>query len=31
MAYCFCDICDYRDKCEYYQKVVVCPYSKMKK
>lgn len=31
MAWCFCDICDYKDECEYYRKVVVCPYSKMKK
>lgn len=30
MAWCFCDICDYKDKCEDYRKVV-CPYSKMKK
>ena len=27
----FGDICDYKDKCEHYRKVVVCPYSKMKK
>lgn len=26
MAYCFCDICDYKDKCKNYRKVVVCPY-----
>ena len=26
MAWCFCDICDYKDKCENYRKVVVCPY-----
>lgn len=25
---CFCDICDYKDKCKYYRKVVVCPYIK---
>lgn len=31
MAWCFCDICDYKDQCEDYRKVVVCPYSKMKK
>lgn len=31
MAWCFCDICDYKDECEHYRKVVVCPYSKMKK
>ena len=31
MAWCFCDICDYKDKCEYCRKVVVCPYSKMNK
>lgn len=24
--WCFCDICDYKDKCKYYRKVVVCPY-----
>lgn len=29
MAYCFCDICDYKDKCKNYQKVVVCPYIKV--
>ena len=29
MAFCFCDICDYKDKCEYYRKVVVCPYIKV--
>lgn len=28
MAWCFCDICDYMDKCEDYRKVVVCPYLK---
>lgn len=28
MAYCFCDICDYKDECKYYRKVVVCPYIK---
>lgn len=28
MAWCFCDICDYKDKCKYYRKVVVCPYIK---
>ena len=27
----FCDICDYKDKCEYYRKVVVCPYLKIEK
>lgn len=26
--YCFCDICEYKDKCKYYRKVVVCPYMK---
>lgn len=26
MAWCFCDICDYKDKCKNYRKVVVCPY-----
>ena len=30
-AWCFCDICDYKDKCEYYRKVVVCPYLKIEK
>lgn len=24
MAWCFCDICNYKDKCEDYRKVVVC-------
>lgn len=28
MAYCFCDICDYKDECKYYRKVVACPYMK---
>ena len=28
MELCFCDICDYKDKCENYRKVVVCPYMK---
>lgn len=28
MAYYFCDICDYKDKCKNYRKVVVCPYVK---
>ena len=28
MAYCFCDFCDYKDKCDNYRKVVVCPYLK---
>ena len=28
MAWCFSDICDYKDKCKYYRKVVVCPYLK---
>lgn len=28
MAYCFCDICDYKDECKHYRKVVVCPYIK---
>ena len=26
--YCFCNICEYKDKCKYYRKVVVCPYMK---
>ena len=26
MALCFCDICDYKDKCKNYRKVVACPY-----
>ena len=26
MAWCFCDFCDYKDKCKFYRKVVVCPY-----
>lgn len=26
--YCFCDICEHKDKCKYYRKVVVCPYMK---
>ena len=26
MAYYFCDFCDYKDKCNNYRKVVVCPY-----
>ena len=30
MAYCFCDICDYKDKCKNCRKVVVCPYMKTK-
>ena len=30
-AWHFCDICDYKDKCEYYRKVVVCPYLKIEK
>lgn len=30
-AWHFCNICDYNDKCEYYRKVVVCPYLKIKK
>lgn len=29
--YCFCDICEYKDKCKYYRKVVVCPYMKTEK
>ena len=29
--YCFCDICEYKDKCKYYRKVVVCPYLKEEK
>ncbi len=28
MAFCFCDICDYKDKCDLYRKVVCCPYMK---
>ena len=28
MAWCFCDICDYKDKYKNYRKVVVCPYMK---
>ena len=24
----FCDICDYKDDCDCYRKVVVCPYMK---
>lgn len=28
MAYCFCDIFDYKDKCKYYRKVVACHYIK---
>lgn len=28
MAFCFCDVCDYKDECELYRKVVVCPYMK---
>ena len=31
MAWCFCDVCGYKDKCENYRNVVVCPYSKIKK
>lgn len=30
MAYCFCDFCDYKDKCKNYRKVVVCPYMETK-
>ena len=30
-AWHFCDICNYKDKCEYYRKVVVCPYLKIEK
>ena len=30
-AWHFCDICDYKDKCEYYRKVVVCPYLRIEK
>ena len=30
-AWHFCDICDYKDKCEYRRKVVVCPYLKIEK
>lgn len=30
-AWHFCDICDYKYKCEYYRKVVVCPYLKIEK
>lgn len=26
MAWCFCDICDYKDECKHYRRVVVCPY-----
>lgn len=28
MAFCFCDVCDYKDECELYRRVVVCPYMK---
>lgn len=28
MAWRFCDICDYKDKCKKYRKVVVCTYMK---
>lgn len=31
MAYCLSDFCDYKDKCKYYRKVVVCPYIKTEK
>lgn len=31
IMYCFCDICEYKDKCKYYRKVVVCPYMKTEK
>ena len=31
MACCFCDICDYKDKCNNYRKVIVCPYMKTEK
>ena len=27
-AFCYCDICDYKDHCDCYRKVVVCPYMK---
>ena len=27
-VFCFCDICDYKDDCDCYRKVVVCPYMK---
>lgn len=25
---CLGDICDYKDKCKHYRKVVICPYIK---
>lgn len=28
MAFCFCDICEYKDECELYRKVICCPYMK---
>lgn len=28
MAFCFCDVCDYKDECKLYRKVVICPYMK---
>lgn len=27
-VFCFCDICDYKDNCDCYRQVVVCPYMK---
>lgn len=31
MAFCFCDVCDYKDECELYRKVICCPYKKTDK
>lgn len=28
MAFWYCDICDYKEDCDCYRKVVVCPYMK---
>lgn len=27
-AFCYCDNCDYKNDCNCYRKVVVCPYMK---